>query len=299
MNPERFQKVITPLLTLLLLAALFVLAAGLTGLEFKKAERFEAPASGPIGLQIEAEHPLLRTLLILCPLGLLLGLVILMLVHPKTRRQLPRSLLRILPLVLLFIFLVTRSESGGEEAGPTEEAIPYANRAVEAQPGGDWLEQYEPGVELVAETPFLEPDIPAWWTYVASLLTVLAAASGGWWLWRSLQVRPGGLSEVGSIAQRALADLEAGRAWEDAVIACYARMTEVLAREQNLHRPRAMTAAEFARGLERAGLPAEPVQRLTRLFEKARYGVRGSSGADAAEAAACLRVVLGAIGVPG
>jgi hypothetical protein len=57
-----------------------------------------------------------------------------------------------------------------------------------------------------------------------------------------------------------------------------------------------MTPSEFAARLEQAGLPAEPVQRLTRLFEKVRYGGLRSTPTEAEEAVACLRDILHACG---
>ena len=57
-----------------------------------------------------------------------------------------------------------------------------------------------------------------------------------------------------------------------------------------------MTAAEFARHLEAAGLPSESVQRLTHLFESARYGANRSSRSDADDAVACLSAIVAACG---
>jgi len=48
--------------------------------------------------------------------------------------------------------------------------------------------------------------------------------------------------------------------------------------------------------LERAGLPANAVSRLTRLFESVRYGTHQSSQADVNEALACLDSILQACG---
>jgi hypothetical protein len=93
-----------------------------------------------------------------------------------------------------------------------------------------------------------------------------------------------------------LKDLSAGRDWDDTVIRCYARMSEAVDQERGLHRQQAMTPQEFASRLEQAGLPSEPVRRLTRLFEKARYGGRKSSREDVNEAVTCLTAILHAVG---
>jgi hypothetical protein len=69
-------------------------------------------------------------------------------------------------------------------------------------------------------------------------------------------------------------------------------MTRVVDARRGLFREYAMTPAEFALRLENAGLPREPVSRLTRLFEAVRYGARTSSQSDIDEAVACLTSIL-------
>jgi hypothetical protein len=69
-------------------------------------------------------------------------------------------------------------------------------------------------------------------------------------------------------------------------------MSRVVGERQGLRREYAMTPAEFAVRLENAGLPREPVRRLTRLFESARYGARTSTQDDIDEAVDCLTSIL-------
>jgi 2-iminoacetate synthase ThiH len=52
-----------------------------------------------------------------------------------------------------------------------------------------------------------------------------------------------------------------------------------------------MTPHEFAQRLEKAGLPAHPVQQLTRLFERVRYGAFNPGKKDVDEAVACLNAI--------
>jgi hypothetical protein len=80
------------------------------------------------------------------------------------------------------------------------------------------------------------------------------------------------------------------------VIQSYVRMSEVVGARRGLYRPEAMTPREFAERLERAGLPAEGVRRLTQLFESVRYGARKSGPSDVGEAVACLHSILQACG---
>ena len=73
---------------------------------------------------------------------------------------------------------------------------------------------------------------------------------------------------------------------------CYARMSAAVSRKRGLVRKEAMTPAEFARRLEQAGLPGDPVQRLTRLFESVRYGAKQSNQNEINEAVSCLKAIL-------
>jgi hypothetical protein len=75
-------------------------------------------------------------------------------------------------------------------------------------------------------------------------------------------------------------------------------MSEVVSARRGLLRPDAATPREFAERLEHAGLPAEAVNRLTRLFESVRYGTRKSDESDINEATACLASILQACGEP-
>lgn len=69
-------------------------------------------------------------------------------------------------------------------------------------------------------------------------------------------------------------------------------MSEAVSRKRGLLRSTAMTPSEFARRLERAGLPGEAVGRLTGLFEAVRYGGRTSSQREINEAVSCLTAIL-------
>jgi hypothetical protein len=96
------------------------------------------------------------------------------------------------------------------------------------------------------------------------------------------------LEEIGEAVRIALDGMEAGLDEKDAVINCYARMSDIVLRKRSMERSASLTAAEFATRLEAAGLPADPVRGLTRLFEAARYSTRESQPIQIEEAKACL-----------
>jgi hypothetical protein len=106
------------------------------------------------------------------------------------------------------------------------------------------------------------------------------------------------LDEIARIARSSLDDLASGRNSSDVIINCYLRMSDVVSSRRQLHRDIAMTPHEFALRLERAGLPGDAVNRLTRLFEAVRYGDRKSAPKDITEAVNCLKTILHYCGEP-
>ncbi len=100
------------------------------------------------------------------------------------------------------------------------------------------------------------------------------------------------LDSLAQSAEDALRNLAAGKSFSSVIIDCYLQMSEVIHAEQDIQRPREMTAHEFLAQLEMKGLPPEPVHRLTLLFEKARYGAEPMSRSDEDSGRECLRQVV-------
>ncbi|HEX2696714.1 MAG TPA: DUF4129 domain-containing protein [Anaerolineales bacterium] len=157
------------------------------------------------------------------------------------------------------------------------------------------------GLNSNADLPtFHPPAMTPWVTYLISLgavvvLFILAWTGYSWWArLRARNFSP--LRDIAEIAQASLNDLASGRDWGDVVVQSYVHMGEAVNKHRGLSRTQAMTPREFAARLEYAGLPAEAVKRLTRLFESVRYGARKSSQAEVNEAVACLNSILQACG---
>lgn len=106
------------------------------------------------------------------------------------------------------------------------------------------------------------------------------------------------LRGFGYIARTSLDDLSEGQQWEDVIIRAYMQMSEIARDRRGVSRQQAMTPNEFSAHLELAGLPPEPVQRLTRLFEKIRYGGRKANDDEVDEARGCLKAIAAACGEP-
>lgn len=146
---------------------------------------------------------------------------------------------------------------------------------------------------------FEPPAMAQWWLVLISFLILAVFLVLLWIAYRWWMGSTGGSSELGeirTIAQSSLNDLAAGREWKDVIIQSYARMSDTVSHRRGLERHWAATPREFAERLQQAGLPAHAVERLTRLFESARYGSRPSSQSDINEAVACLNSILQACG---
>jgi hypothetical protein len=149
---------------------------------------------------------------------------------------------------------------------------------------------------------FQPPQIPEWIAFATSLF-ILWAMLGVLYLsyrwWRRYRARRSSLlAPIAEIARASLGSLAAGDEWRDVVIQAYSRMNEAVRAQRGRQRASSSTAREFAARLAREGLPQASVGTLTRLFESARYGGRGSGDSDARQAVACLEAILRACGAP-
>ena len=100
------------------------------------------------------------------------------------------------------------------------------------------------------------------------------------------------LHKIAGIARSSLNDLSSGRESTDVIMNCYFRMSDVVESKRNLSRGKSMTPAEFALRLEQGGLPSDAVHRLTRLFERVRYGGYRTGTPEINEAVACLTTIV-------
>ena len=150
----------------------------------------------------------------------------------------------------------------------------------------------------IAPPVFEPPQVPSYLSFFITFGIILISIILAWVIYRwwerqkeILASRPP-LKEIADIARLSLKNIEEGLNSDDAIIQCYERMSNVVNSKRGLQRERAMTPAEFASRLERAGLPREPVDRLTRLFESTRYGAHKSGTPEITEAVTCLTSIL-------
>jgi hypothetical protein len=266
------------LLLLMSVGLTAVIAAGLPRLELKPGLPFPSAANGNGGggALAPVNEAASGTLPAVYLVGVLLGLFILYLVyqllHGTPWRELlqPAVFLVLLGVAiagLLFSLLVASSQRG---LGSDEAYLPAPVAPMLTSPLG-------------APPPGL-----AWliWGGLVLLTALLAAAVA-----RRTR-RPPQPDRLAQEAEQALQALRDGLDLKSVIIRCYRQMSLALQQEQGLARDEAMTAREFERLLTRRGVPAEPVQQLTRLFEAVRYGQAPPSPADEQQAIECLTTIL-------
>lgn len=215
-------------------------------------------------------------------------IIIALVVSPAFRRwfirRIPSYLMFALILYLLLRFL--RDMMLANQSQPVESA---AGMAAQPPPAAS---PTFPSVPEYVNHP------PQWLVVVITL--VIVAVIGGliWLFWPRNRDRHAisALDLLTDEAQSALDDLRAGADVRDTVLRCYAEMSRVLREARGVRRGEDVTAREFEQQLRGAGMGDEHIQRLTRLFERVRYGGRASSQRDALEAEDCLFALVQSYG---
>lgn len=282
-------------LAVVALVALVLLAAGLPQFQLEMGdpfsfERAEEESSVPVEGETETESPLFEQILrigvILYGWFLILfviGIVIYLILSPDRWKELLRILLRVAVFSLLVYILLRRG------------IIAQLLQNLQMQPGAG-----EDPTSPVAVPPDMLSNPPTWLVLVISIVVSLLLVAGIWavlwftWL-RHRRPERSPLDDVAREAQQALADLRAGADIQDTVRRCYYEMSRVLSQRRGIERPQAMTPREFEQRLARVGLPTDPIRRLTRLFERVRYGTIETGTTEAEEAMACLSAVVAAV----
>jgi hypothetical protein len=140
------------------------------------------------------------------------------------------------------------------------------------------------------------PVLPDWAVVlVVILLAFMAAGIMAFFLMilGSRLRRPKSLSEeIARPVQAALDELQAGEEYQDVVLRCYARMSQVLQEARGMSREQSMTPHEFEALLVHYGFPGIPVHILTHLFEKVRYGSLTTDDQDVSLAIESLTAIV-------
>ncbi|MBL7174626.1 MAG: DUF4129 domain-containing protein [Desulfobacteraceae bacterium] len=133
---------------------------------------------------------------------------------------------------------------------------------------------------------------PPWWLVLLVSLGLSALILGGsLYLWRRFSRRSSPLELVAKEARKTIDELRSGADLKEGVIRCYFEMNKILREQRGLKRQQAMTTREFENYLNEIGLPDLHIRRLTRLFEKVRYGAKNLTSVEDREAIACLSAI--------
>jgi hypothetical protein len=273
---------------------MLLLAAGVSELELLPGQSApgtvegEGEVLGTLPPQLdEAFRTAFRIFAVIIVVGLPL-MIIYSLVTPEARKNLLRALV---PLLIfgLFLYLALRASSNLEE-----QSQPASTVTAEAPQATPVLE--EGGVAVSGEAGDLDEAPPGWllWGTIVSLslIVALVMVGVGRFLFSHRTRQPPPLAELATQAEEAVAAIRAGADLQDTVVLCYYRMSQTLHEQRGIWRETAMTPREFETYLTRSGLPGEPVQRLTRLFEKVRYGAKAIGAEDERQALSSLGAIV-------
>ena len=274
-------------LSILALGALTVLAVGLSDVPFRGAQTFRreenarAPGAVPQNLiNSMVDIPLWQQISLLL-LILIMIVLISALLSPELRKRLILIIIRVGITYWAFYIVFTRY------------------RDMLMQMGLNPSLQQAGGASTSAAVPpqFLPPQTISLTSYLVSFGIAILLILIAWKLfkfWQEYRASNAGLPlhKIARIARSSLNDLSSGRDSTDVIMNCYFRMSDVVESKRNLSRSKSMTPAEFALRLEQAGLPSDAVNRLTRLFERVRYGGYRSGTTEVNEAVSCLTTIL-------
>jgi hypothetical protein len=215
----------------------------------------------------------------------LLLLLISSLLSPEMRKQLIYAFLRTaISALLLLYFIKERREF-------------FTNFLDQFSNMGQNL-ALAPEAETSPAPVFVAPQEDSWLSFTVGIGVIVLFVLLIWWIrhiWvqiRDQLVSRDPLREIAAIARESLSELKSGRSYENAIVECYDRMSEVIARRQGLKREHTMTPSEFATRLTKAGLPRGPIETLTALFEAVRYGRQSAGQTEINQAIHSLTSIL-------
>jgi hypothetical protein len=272
------------------LVLLFILAAGLTGLELKPGRIFDFQGSAPIaGMRpVESGADFWATFLrgfvslvaIITPIY-----IIYMLLDPKRRKRLLSDLIIYAFFILAFILLQNYlSKRTAEEQLLIPTPTGNANFSQENGPTGEQVNFDAQPSELIISTAGILIGI-----------VLAAAAVFAWWLFfYKLRPQPHVLAKVASEAEETLESILSGKDLRETILLCYRKMTEVVVKNRGIPREASVTPHEFEQTLIEKGLPAASVRDLTHLFEDVRYGDLRADEESRRRATLALRTVIAA-----
>jgi hypothetical protein len=281
-TPNRTIVIITGVIAIL---ALTLVTSALKSLQFKEAEPFSLVVKGfEETFNIGKLYMSMQVMVVIAIAMLFILTLLALIVMPAKQR---RRFVAAMGVILLLLAIVMVLINMGDHA----PVIPEPQDLTPVAELGEEDEGQTP-MPTVIPSEFIEPQIDPWIAYVVALGICMIAGLAAWLL--LIRRKRSKMPSLESIAQDAIDDLQAGKDWGETVEDAYLRMVETVHKRRGLNRRSDITPAEFAVILVKIGLPAQPVRRLTALFERVRYGGRSSTREDVEEAVDCLTEIMSA-----
>ncbi len=280
MKPLINGKVWIILLASAALIGLIVLASGLNGVKFDQPNMVGFDnlfrLSSTANPEDVPQFSWFRYFII--GMFIILFLVMLGPIRPQTSKGLLTLLLRFFAFAFVVMLIMGRMAQNNP-------ALFDGGQSLTTVPDGN-----------VQPQQFIPPHVtPQWEFWITSLIVVTIAAFASVifnrFIDKWLQPKKG-LDEIAEIARSTLNDLSKNQQSRNVIIRSYTRMHAAVHEYRGIIREAAMTPAEFAEQLEKAGLPSAAVQELTRVFEKVRYGGQRVTPEEIKEARNCLTSIL-------
>lgn len=287
MNRLLHPKNIFLLIGLLTIGFLFLAASGLESFEFSPGTPFSHLPEGDF-----SPYPPSVAFIFAMFGTLVLFILALFFLTPWSRRKI-RLILAGIALVIAILGIMAAVAALSEAALPESLPTPLPEVPLQTEiPEEDPPFEAEEGIDIPNQE-FEEPAIPAWVSFglslgLVSLVFLLA------WLFLRERIQPEDKRIVlAEIAEQAVDEIKAGKDWGDTIINCYANMLQAVSESRKIIlRHDSLTPAEFVALMVKARLPAAPVERLTALFERVRYGGKQATRAEIDEAVACLEDIV-------
>jgi len=254
---------------------IYLLGSSINNLELRRG--IASYMSGSSGIDIVATGEVIYTIfmqLIIVMMGMIFPLTILYILFSKQRLVILKRLATIGLTVVIAYFCLNAIRQNANIYEPPEMEL--------AQTGSE-------AVELPDDIEFKPSGLLV---FVISLVISLNLLGGGLLVWWLLKKRRTPMVKIAEEARKTLNNLEKGGDLKEGVIKCYHEMSRVLEEQHSLKRFQAMTTREFEIFLSDAGFENEEIKRLTRLFEKVRYGNKSLELREEQEAVECLTAIV-------
>lgn len=267
---------------------LFILAAGLKGVELLPGRQFDIQeAANTSGWSTMPPAGgwwvhFLRGLTILVVILAVLSLIY-MLIDKNRRKRLVADLVAFGLILLVLYGLQQYLSSRPLERQEQEPPPPLpSGQMTTVVPSGEKVE-------------FTAPASNSYTAWVVGAIAALLIASAGiaWAAWRRNQ--PKELVEMSQIADQAeetLEELLAGADFQTSIRRMYRKMTDVIEKSEGIFRDPSATPHEFERTLQTKGLPPSATHELTAIFEEVRYGEAGEDGQKRDRAIRALQRII-------